>query len=126
MPAPTMTIRCGMRRLCYQQDMTATPERWSEATGERTPFDDLDDYLELPRVAGLAVSADGSRVVTTIAELNENRTEFIAAIWEIDPHGQRPARRLTRGAKGESSPAFTADGDVLFVSSRPTPDDDKP
>jgi len=91
-----------------------------------TPFDDLDDYLALPRVSGIAVSGDGSRVVTTIAELNDKRTEFVMAIWELDPQGGRPARRLTRGAKGESSPVFTSDGDVLFVSSRPTPDDDKP
>jgi dipeptidyl aminopeptidase/acylaminoacyl peptidase len=91
-----------------------------------TPFDDLDDYIALPRVSGLAVSADGLRVVTTVAELNDKRTEYISAIWEVDPQGGRPARRLTRGAKGESSPAFTADGDLLFVSARPTPDDDKP
>src|SRR5271156_6418925 len=48
--------------LCYQRLVTATA------------FDNLDDYLALPRVAGLAVSADGSRVVTTVAELNDKRT----------------------------------------------------
>ncbi len=42
------------------------------------------------------------------------------------PQGKQPARRLTRGAKGESSPEFTADGDLLFVAARPTEDDDKP
>jgi dipeptidyl aminopeptidase/acylaminoacyl peptidase len=91
-----------------------------------TPFHDLDDFLALPRVSGLAVSPDGSRVVTTIAELNDKRTEFVTAIWELDPAGQLPARRLTRGAKGESSPAFTFDGDLLFVAARPSEDDDKP
>ncbi len=91
-----------------------------------TPFDNLDDFLALPRASGLAVSPDGSRVVTSIAELNEKRTDFVSAIWELDPHGRQPARRLTRGAKGESSPAFTANGDLLFVATRPTEDDDKP
>lgn len=91
-----------------------------------TPFDDLDDYLALPRVSGLAVSADGSRLVTTVAELDEKRAEYVSAIWELDPAGRAPARRLTRGARGESSPAFTVDGDLLFVSSRPTSDDEKP
>src|SRR5215213_884919 len=91
-----------------------------------TPFDDLDEFLALPRVSGLAVSPDGSRVVTSIAELNDKRTEFVNAIWELDPAGSQPARRLTRGAKGESSPAFTADGDLLFVAARPTADDDNP
>ncbi|MEV3905025.1 S9 family peptidase [Mycobacterium sp. NPDC050551] len=96
------------------------------AAAHPTPFADLDEYLALPRVSGLAVSPDGRRVVTTIAELDKSRTEFVSAIWELDPDGERPARRLTRGAKGESAPAFTADGDLLFVASRATPGDDSP
>lgn len=92
-----------------------------------TPFDNLDDCLALPRVLGLAVSADGSRVVATVAELNDEHTERISAVWELDPAGERPARRLTRKANGDSSPAFTLDGDLLFVSSRPGVDNaDKP
>ena len=92
---------------------------------EPTPFGDLDAYLALARVSGLAVSPDGSRIVTTVAELNDKRTEFVSAVWELDPAGAHPARRLTRGAKGESSPVFAAGGDVLFVASRPNEDDDK-
>ncbi len=84
-----------------------------------TAFDNLDDYLTLPRVSGLAVSADGTRVVTTVAELNDSRSQYVSAVWEVDPAGERPAQRLTRSAGGESSPAFTADGDLLFLSSRP-------
>src|ERR1700744_20975 len=100
--------------LCYQRLMTATA------------FDNLDDFLALPRVSGLAVSADGARVGTTVAELNDKRTEYVGAIWEVDPAGERPARRLTGGPNGDFSPAFTVDGDLLFVSSRPTDDTDKP
>ena len=85
-----------------------------------TGFDNLDDYLALPRVAGLAVSPDGTRVVTTVAELNDKRSKHVTAIWELDPAGQRPAHRLTRSPGGESSPTFTADGDLLFLSSRPS------
>lgn len=91
-----------------------------------TPFHDLDDYTALPRVSGLAMSADGSQLVTTIAELDDKRTGYRTAIWALDPRGNAPARRLTRGAHGESSPAFTADGDLLFVSSRPGEEKDKP
>ncbi|MDV3128244.1 prolyl oligopeptidase family serine peptidase [Mycobacterium sp. 21AC1] len=91
-----------------------------------TPFHDLDEYLALPRVAGLAVSPDGSRLVTTISSLNDKRTEFVSAVWELDPTGRRPARRLTHGAKGESAPAFTAEADLLFLAVRPSADEDKP
>ena len=108
------TIPASATTLCYERRMP-----------EPTAFDDLDAYVALPRVSGLAVSVDGSRVVTTVAELNDKRTEYVSAVWEVDPAGVQPARRLTRGAKGESSPVFTAGGDVLFVSSRPSDGDDK-
>ncbi|MGD9621489.1 MAG: prolyl oligopeptidase family serine peptidase [Mycolicibacterium sp.] len=90
-----------------------------EAT-EPSPFGDLDDYLALPRVSGLAVSPDGSRVVTTVTQLNATRTEYVSALWELDPAGQQPARRITHGATGESAPQFTAAGDLLFLAARPT------
>src|ERR1700742_2885826 len=93
--------------LCYQRLMTATA------------FDNLDDYLALPRVAGLAVSAGGARVGTTVAELNDKLAGYVSAIWEVDPTGEKPARRLTRGPNGDTAPTFTVDGDLLFVSSRP-------
>ncbi len=83
-----------------------------------TAFHDLDNYLALPRVSGLTVSADGSRLVTTIAELDEDGSGYVSAIWELDPAGRLPARRLTRGAHGDSAPAFDADGDLLFISAR--------
>src|ERR1700753_4239418 len=85
-----------------------------------TAFDNLDDYLALSRISGVAISADGSRLVTTVAELNEKGDEYVNAVWELDPAGQRPARRLTRSAHGESLPGFTADGDLLLLSPRPT------
>ncbi|MET0474687.1 MAG: S9 family peptidase [Mycobacterium sp.] len=94
-----------------------------------TAFGDLDDYFALPRVSALAVSPDGSRVVTTVSELNEETTEYVTSVWELDPDGRRAPRRLTRGAKGESSPAFTADGDLLFIAKREVPGtvgDDEP
>ena len=87
-----------------------------------TPFGDLDAFLAIPRVSGLAVSPDGARAVTTVSEINEAGTEFVTAVWEIDVSGQAPARRLTRGAKGESAPVLTAAGDLLFIASRPTSD----
>ena len=98
----------------------------STEPGAASPFGDLDEFLALPRVSGLAVSTDGSRIVTTVTRLNAERTEFISALVELDPAAQRPARRITHGATGESSPEFTDDGDLLFLAARATGDDDKP
>jgi dipeptidyl aminopeptidase/acylaminoacyl peptidase len=87
-------------------------------------FADLDAYLGLPRVAGLWLSPDGRRLVVGVGLPDHKKARFASALWEVDPEGARPARRLTRGAKGESSAAFTPSGDLLFVSARPSPDGD--
>ena len=89
-----------------------------------TPFDDIDVYLALPRCSGLSLSPDGTRLVTTVATLNSKRTQYRNALWEVDPTGTEPARRLTRSRKGESSALFTDAGDLLFTSARPDPDAD--
>ena len=95
-----------------------------------TAWGDLQAFQDLPRLTGLAVSPDGARLVTAVATPDPTRTRFRTALWEVDPAGARPARRLTRGT-GESAPAFLPDGDLLFTSARPDPeraepDDDAP
>ncbi|HZL03737.1 MAG TPA: S9 family peptidase, partial [Cellulomonas sp.] len=103
--------------------MTATsPESTAASTPEPKPFHDLEEYVALPRVSGLALSTDGRRLVTAVATLDAKRTAYVTALWEVDPSGERPARRLTRSAKGESSAAFTPSGDLLFTSARPDPE----
>src|SRR5262249_18433747 len=71
-----------------------------------------------PRVSGLALSPDGRRLIASIEEPDSKRARFSPALWEIDPEGRRPARRLTWSERGESSPAFLPDGSLLFVSTR--------
>ncbi len=88
-----------------------------------TPFRDLDRYIALPRLASLALSPDGSRLVTCVSVLNSAATEYVSALWEVDPAGERPARRITRSSKGESGAAFARNGDLYFTSARPNPDD---
>lgn len=92
------------------------------STPPATPFHNLDHYLAIPRTSGLALSADGRRLVTTVATLNSKGTEYGTALWELDPEGQRQARRITRSAKGESGAVFAADGDLYFLSARPDPE----
>ncbi|WP_072687843.1 S9 family peptidase [Rhodococcus marinonascens] len=99
--------------------MTAIPELHAG-----TPFDDLDDYLALGRVSGLALSPDGQRLVVAQATLDKKLTKYVTALWEIDPGGEVAARRLTRGRTGESNATFTSDGDLLFTASRPAQDED--
>ena len=100
------------------------------ATDENpTPFDDLDAYIALPRVSGLLLSPGGDRLVTAVATLDGERAKYVSALWEVDPAGVRPARRLTRSAKGETPVAFLPDGGLLFTSPRPDAqgkDDDPP
>ena len=88
----------------------------------RTPFSDLDAYLAIPRVAGLALSPDGRRLVTSATTLDEDGTRWVTALWEVDPVGEQPAVRLTRSRKGEAAPQFLPNGDLLFTSARPDPD----
>lgn len=90
---------------------------------------DLDAFLRLPRLSGLELSPDGTRLVTSVASLDADGTKWVSGLWEVDPTGERPARRLTQSAKGESSARFVSTGDLLFTSARPDPgvqDEDEP
>jgi dipeptidyl aminopeptidase/acylaminoacyl peptidase len=92
-------------------------------------FGDLEAFQALPRLSSLALSPDGTRLVTSVATLDPKKQKWVNAIHEIDPAGTRPSRRLTRSAKGEGSPTFTDAGDLLFTSGRPdvtSEDDDEP
>ncbi|GAA1861768.1 prolyl oligopeptidase family serine peptidase [Asanoa iriomotensis] len=86
------------------------------------PFLDLDAYVRLPRLGGLWLSPDGRRLVVGVATPDRENTRYSTALWEVDPDGDRPARRLTRSVKGEAAAAFTPAGDLLFTSARPDPD----
>ncbi|GGO89641.1 S9 family peptidase [Wenjunlia tyrosinilytica] len=95
---------------------------------DATAFHDLSAFVALPRIAGLALSPDGTRLITSAAELSRDGTRYVPALWEVDPAGEREAVRLTRSESGESAPAFAPDGSLLFLSERAVPDsaeDDK-
>lgn len=84
-----------------------------------TPFHSLDDYLSQPRIEALALSPDGTRAVLTVATLGKDKTAYERSLWEVPVDGDGVPVRLTRSAKGETGAAFTARGDILFVSARP-------
>ncbi|MFF5288902.1 S9 family peptidase [Paractinoplanes globisporus] len=93
------------------------------------PFLDLDEYARMPRLSGLWLSPDGRRLVVGVGTPDKKNARYATALWEVDPDGKRPARRLTRSTKGEAAAAFTPGGDLLFTSARPDPDgedDDEP
>lgn len=96
-----------------------------ESMTSATPFHDLEEYIALPRLGGLALSPDGTRLIATLATLSEDRTKYTSALWEIDPTGQAPARRITRHQNGESAPVFSSNGDLYFSSSRQNPETGK-
>src|SRR5918997_1821991 len=82
------------------------------------PTFDLDHYLSLPRVAGLALAPDGRRLVTSVATPAPDGKKFRSALWELDPDGRASPRRLTRSGPGEANAAFLPDGSLLFTSAR--------
>lgn len=86
-----------------------------------TPFHDLAAFGALPRVSGLTLSPDGSRLVVGVATLKADGRGRSTALWEVDPAGVAPARRLTWSADGESAAAFASDGSLLLTSTRPVP-----
>ena len=104
----------------------------TEQTADQSAaFTDLARFMALRRLAGLAISPDGSRLVTSVAEPGPDRKKYQSALWEVDPAGRREPRRLTRSARGESQPVFAPDGSLLFTSARPDPaakdhDEDEP
>ena len=88
------------------------------------PFESLTDYIALPRVEALALSPDGKTAVLTVAALKKDGTGYDRSLWAVPATGGGTPRRLTRSAKGEAGAAFTAAGDILFVSARPDADGD--
>jgi dipeptidyl aminopeptidase/acylaminoacyl peptidase len=100
----------------------AEPLLWSPAV--TTPALDIELLLQLPRLAGLAVSRDGSRLVTSVGSVSPDGKRFRSSLWELDPAGVAAPRRLTRSDKGETLGGFLPDGSLVFTSARPDADAD--
>ena len=86
-------------------------------------FTDIDAFTRIPRVTAVAAGGDG-QVVASVSEADEHGSKRGSALWELDPQGLLPARRLTFSKEGESAPRFARDGSLLFTSRRPDPEDE--
>ena len=87
-----------------------------------TPFHDLDAFVALPRMSGLTMSPDGRTLVVSVSRPDGKSHRYQSALYSVDPAGERPAVRLTRGVAGESAATFTHNGDLLFMAKRADPD----
>jgi len=73
-----------------------------------------------PRVGGVAVSHDGTRVAYTVSTPNmeDEKSEFVTHIWVASTDG-KVNRQFTYGEKSCTNPSFSPDGKYLaFTSSR--------
>ena len=109
-----------MRHLPRRQPYAAVPVVLARGRFDRvSAFDDIRDYVAIPRVLSLKLAPDGSRLVSAVQTLNPDGKSYGTALWDIPLDGE--PYRLTRSAKGETAAEFTADGDLLFTSARPDP-----
>ena len=85
-------------------------------------FSDIEAFVRIPRISAVTVGPRG-RVVAAVSESDESGSRFASSLWELDPKGLAPARRLTFSERGESTPRFAPDGSLLFTSRRPNPEE---
>ena len=83
-----------------------------------TPFHSLDALISLRRVSSLWLAPDGCRLVAAVQQPDASGKRYVSSLWEIDPSGAAPARRLTRGVTGEMAAGFLPDGSMVFVAER--------
>ncbi|MET9921185.1 S9 family peptidase [Streptomyces sp. NPDC006435] len=74
------------------------------------------------RLTTLALAPDGTRLIALVYSSNEEGTEHVTRLWEIDPSGRREHRLVAGSAEGDFAPAFAADGTLLFLSGRENTD----
>ena len=53
-----------------------------------SPFHRMSDFLALPRLGGLALSAGGTRLAVSVATLDAEKKKWQSALWEVEPGGR--------------------------------------
>jgi dipeptidyl aminopeptidase/acylaminoacyl peptidase len=86
-----------------------------------TPFDDLRDYVALPRLAGLRLSPDGSWLAATVQALSPDGKKFSSSIWRIatGQGGARPGEAAQGGAAPDTEGGGAAPGEAAQDGASP-------
>ncbi|THV41515.1 S9 family peptidase [Glycomyces buryatensis] len=84
------------------------------APSDTTAFHDL--LAAQPRLTGLVLSPDGTRLIVSVQTINGEGTRYVSELWEVDPTGQRESGLAAGSIPGAHAPTFTADGTLLVLS----------
>ena len=90
------------------------------ALDDATSFHDR--FATHPRLTGLALAPDGTRLIAPVQIINDEGTRYVSRLWEVDPSGERESRPVARSVQGDFAPAFATDGTLLFLSGRENTD----
>ena len=74
----------------------------AEPRAARSPS--LADFVALPRIGALALSADGSRLAVSVQTLDPEKKKWQSALWEVDPAGAAARRGGSPAARPASPP----------------------
>ena len=78
-----------------------------------------DDLYALKVPIEVRLSPDGSRIAYVVKETAPGKDGYRMSIWLVPADGSAPARRLTLGARRDTSPRWSPDGTTLaFLSDR--------
>jgi len=78
-----------------------------------------DDLYALRVPIEVRISPDGSRIAYAVQETAPDKDGYRVSIWLVPADGSAPARRLTLGARRDTSPRWSPDGMTLaFLSDR--------
>ena len=77
-----------------------------------TPFDDLHDYMALPRLTGLRLAPDGSWLAASVSALSADGRTFRPSIWRIPatPPQPHPAESANPTYVGSANPTYVGSG----------------
>lgn len=83
-----------------------------------------DDIVDLRQVSDPQITADGKRIVYTVATPQREGKPARSRIWRIDAHGQAKAVELQAPAEAnDNTPRWSSDGQrLLFLSDRRLPE----